>query len=89
MGKTSKKEERRNALKRLHDAPTNQQREDLKRALVQYCSEEGVEVRKRGRIDIKIKDLLPNMRKNNPFWDYIRADDLNTNKYRCCKLLND
>ena len=89
MGKTSKKEERRNALKCLDEPPTNRMRDDVRKALAQYCHEEDVDVRKRGKPDVRLKDLLPIMRSYHSGWDYIRVEDLNTNKYRCIKLLND
>jgi len=89
MGKMSKKEERRNALKCLDEPPTDLMRDDVRKALAQYCHDEDIDVRKKGKLEVKLKDLLHIMRRDNDFWNHIRVDDLNTNRHRAVKLLND
>ena len=58
------------------------------KALAQYCHDEGIDVKKRGKPEVKLRDLLPIMRGYHDGWDHIKAEDLNTNRYRGVKLLN-
>ncbi len=88
MGKNSKAEKRAAALRMLQGNLSDDTRDKVKKALAQYCHDEEIDVMKKRKLDVKLKDLLHVLRTYDERWDNVKIDDINTNKYHGIKLMN-
>jgi len=89
MGKSKKDQMRVNALKWLKEDPSDNSKEKIRKALVQFLYEEELDLRKKGKPSVTLKQLLPILRNYDERWALIKYEDINTSKYHGVKRMND